>query len=828
MGSTPQHNIQHNTTQQTNNQTKKALLTSNTTLKTAMNKETKKTILLLLLIASVTLGQNTTPMYGALSNFDVINTTGQQTCGFEIELDGVDPASCIYFFGAPWSRYGNPYVSAKVDGTGATVGAYIRYESTVDTTTNPPTCTIQTAAIDPSVVIPTGGHDCYRGGPIGNYDASGCEHFGISLLNGNPTNVVYHWLVLDAASGGLVQDTTRVPVPPVIVAPVANNVAAAPVVQAVVNLPVIDVESERPPQGNPVAQACAFYGPATWIKLYVKELESHVDLDSLLSDDPAGVVPHDSAEVEIEWQLAQSRPTCAESEGDGGVAVDGTEKEWGVESSVNGTNKAVSRRYEFFEYKGDYDPETNEAITEPVGDVAPAWSVGNYLGSQMVAANIIDVLSVTFATECPLANIDSLYAFTVDTDMAGGLAPFQFLIADGALPDGLSLDVYSGEVTGTPTTEGDYTFTVAVIDTAAQTMASDWLTISVGPVNLDSPTPSPTTSTSRSSSRTPSASVSPSLSRSPSQSRSISRSSTISRSASASRTISPSASGSRGPLTSISVSPIPATVSPASGSISVSPSKSSQLSTSSSSLPSTTTSPSSSASPSKPASLSSSASASLIPPSSSTSQSGSQTPSPTSSTSPTPSATRSASASVSRVVPSSSPSSSSSATPSSSSTPSSSVSASSSATRSTSISASISNTRSSSASVSPTASRTASASVSATKQPSASLTASQSPSASITATKSRSASVSATASASASRSGSPTRSVSLTASKTRSASVSVTPTRSASATATRTRSASPSASASRPPTPSQTPSRTRSASASPSKASPSRSPSPSV
>lgn len=48
--------------------------------------------------------------YGTLSNFDVFNDTGQDCHGFEIELDGISSSNVTYTFGAPYERYGNPQI----------------------------------------------------------------------------------------------------------------------------------------------------------------------------------------------------------------------------------------------------------------------------------------------------------------------------------------------------------------------------------------------------------------------------------------------------------------------------------------------------------------------------------------------------------------------------------------------------------------------------------------------------------------------------------------------------------------------------------------------
>ena len=46
-------------------------------------------------------------------------------------------------------------------------------------------------------------------------------------------------------------------------------------------------------------------------------------------------------------------------------------------------NEAVTRRYEFYAYKGGYDPESHEALHDTYD---PAY-VGDFLGNQNAAAN---------------------------------------------------------------------------------------------------------------------------------------------------------------------------------------------------------------------------------------------------------------------------------------------------------------------------------------------------------------------------------------------------------------------------------------------------------
>ena len=142
------------------------------------------TALLLAMLAAPTAAYSQSlTLFGSLSNFDVYNDTGQDTHGFEIELDGLQPAQAYYFF--TYTRYGAPTVSAFPG------GVYVRYASSWNPSTQQFTATTSV----PASFTPTFGHSCVLTNIVG------CDHFGI-VVTAAPTNVIYRWLVADPANPG--------------------------------------------------------------------------------------------------------------------------------------------------------------------------------------------------------------------------------------------------------------------------------------------------------------------------------------------------------------------------------------------------------------------------------------------------------------------------------------------------------------------------------------------------------------------------------------------------------------------------------------------------
>ena len=338
--------------------------------------------------------------YGTLSNFDVFNDTGQECHGFEIELDGLSSADVTYTFGGSYNRYGTPRV---INYPG---GVRIRYESPYDAVRGVFT---QATPLAPSVITATDGHACWTGGS-GNYLTSGCEHFGVGI-KGNATATVYRWLIADPANPGqLMAPGSKVSIP----APVWNVVppaapGAAPVVQAV--LP------PEPPEVH------AQYGDAVWVKVFKTESPEPAELDHLVSDDPA--VPQEAAETEMEWTILQARPAGAGND------------ELVNEGAVAEGAKSVTRRYEFYQYTGAYDPENHEAMcADGSCDQPQPGELGNYIGAQMAAVNLVappPPLALALAAAVPAGEVGLSYSAPL---VSGGTPPYVIHVLRGAFPPG--------------------------------------------------------------------------------------------------------------------------------------------------------------------------------------------------------------------------------------------------------------------------------------------------------------------------------------------------------------------------------------------------------
>ncbi len=353
--------------------------------------------------------------FGSLGNFDVVNNTSGEANGFEIELEGISSKQVTFSFGAPYQyRYGTPklvdYTSVDPVTHAAVSGVRVRYESPYDPVNH---VFKQATPVAPNPTMQTAGHQCWwmmQAGQLSSYLASGCEHFGLGVI-GNPTKTTYRWLVADPATpgnltyatdpGGTVSKVSlpapvfalnavkQVPPPP----PPVQNVQPPPPAQPQ-PAPAVQVQVEAPELPEPAElQPGQEYGDAEWVKVFTTEAPEHRRLEELMTDDAK--VPQEAAEVEIEWQLMQKPLDPAKGAGrdkldDNPDPVDPNNPDPNNQRHMDPANESVTKRYEFYEYAGPYDPETHEAKPDG-GDSHPLPSdTGKYLGAQNVAINVLD------------------------------------------------------------------------------------------------------------------------------------------------------------------------------------------------------------------------------------------------------------------------------------------------------------------------------------------------------------------------------------------------------------------------------------------------------
>ncbi|WP_406191261.1 putative Ig domain-containing protein [Streptomyces sp. NBC_01017] len=154
------------------------------------------------------------------------------------------------------------------------------------------------------------------------------------------------------------------------------------------------------------------------------------------------------------------------------------------------------------------DPETGiiSGTPEKAGDAtftvtATDGSEPALSGSAGLGITVTDAPPQPSITTTTLTGATTGTAYQQTLTAKGGTPPYTWEITTGALPDGLSLDTGSGNITGTPTTAGTTDFTATVTDSAGQTDTHDYtLTTSTPttstPTTSESPTPSPSTSDS--------------------------------------------------------------------------------------------------------------------------------------------------------------------------------------------------------------------------------------------------------------------------------------------------------------------------------------------
>jgi hypothetical protein len=322
-------------------------------------------------------------MAGSYQNFDVLNSTGAPTYGFEMEVRGVSASQVSRIFPSNFNagviRYG--FGSAR-DFPG---GVLIRWAATYD----PATGLYSTSTPVPPSLTTVPGDSCWTLGMPKTYATAGCEHFGISA-SANPTSIVYRWLVPDPSNPGILMST-----PGSVVDMAAPNWAALPPANPALPPVVVAVIPAPPP---PPAQ----FGTAQWVRVYKVEHADKVNLDELVGDNHA-IVPENAAQLETNWSLLQADPPGGGQRKRGKLANQG--------NAGNG-NHAVVRRYEFYKYAGAYDALTHEALCADLTCTAPSpGELGDAIGAQNAAANLdINALTVTIGGSGNVSSSDKVFS----------------------------------------------------------------------------------------------------------------------------------------------------------------------------------------------------------------------------------------------------------------------------------------------------------------------------------------------------------------------------------------------------------------------------------
>lgn len=321
----------------------------------------ERALLLAVLSVAVTPTVSSAAVFGALSNFDVVNDTGTTAHGFEIELEGLSSSSITDTFGGAGrgfpttvERYGAPSISDYSNGS--IFGVRVTYQALF----SGGAWNVGT----PSGTFITPGDNCWSGGGVGYGPSTPCDHFGVGTL-GNPTKTTYSWLLETPTPGVLAKGAVNIP------APIWNVVnPVQPGAQ-----PVVIAQIQAPPPPEPIDNEPQF-GTAIWAKVFTTEFDNPVGLEELVGNN--NKIEQAKNNTEIEWQLLQTDPGNP----------DAGKLENGGAAPVGENMQTIIRRYEFYEFTGIYKDVDHQAL--PVnGDSLPGdTEIGHYLGAQNAGINL--------------------------------------------------------------------------------------------------------------------------------------------------------------------------------------------------------------------------------------------------------------------------------------------------------------------------------------------------------------------------------------------------------------------------------------------------------
>ena len=313
------------------------------------------------LFTSLGASAQTASIYGSLGNFDVSNDTGQNACGFEVDIAGVTQADIGGTFTV--NRYGTPAMVPYAGG--------LKIQWKARSVSPAGSCTEQTIPHVPGTFF---GGTCYSWNPTG-YDTAGCEHFGVWMLSGSSGQILTRWLAPDPANPGSLAGVN----PPVPVA-MPNYVVLPPAAPGLPAQVQVEVVAPEP------AEAPNLYGDAQWMRTFMVQVPREVTLNELVTDN--AIVPQNLAQLEGSWSVIQDEPVA------GG---NGKRKRHRSQSPIDPTTRTIVRRIELYGYTGAYDPVTHEALcADGLCNAPAAGEQGDLISAQMTAVLVQpDVLIVS-------------------------------------------------------------------------------------------------------------------------------------------------------------------------------------------------------------------------------------------------------------------------------------------------------------------------------------------------------------------------------------------------------------------------------------------------
>lgn len=296
-------------------------------------------------------------VFGSLANFDVVNDTGFNAYGFEIEIE--DPSydhtmiTSVFGYdrnfglaGGPGAveRYGVPTI------TDLPTGVLIRYGGLLG---GPST---------PSGPYNTPGDSCWPFG-AGWSTATSCDHFGVSTY-GQPARTTYRWIV-ESTPGVLTTQIAGVPGINFNYTPPAGGQPGGGAVE-------VEVRAEAPNHEQPENEGV--WGQAFWIKTFSNKVAHNIDLGDLFRGDD----DQEAAEIETEWEILQRAP--AGENGENGQKF--------ADLALADGDQAVLRRYEFYEYTGPTKPDGEADCSKNCDPDSHPEYLGRFLGAQMAGLNV--------------------------------------------------------------------------------------------------------------------------------------------------------------------------------------------------------------------------------------------------------------------------------------------------------------------------------------------------------------------------------------------------------------------------------------------------------